>query len=191
MGLVPWRTRKWLLRGLAGMTVGVVAVVAWLTLREPAPIEGVCRRLSSGHDFAPVPGDVLDRAAATSEVRLRDLTEPSLDQLAAARAELVRQTATGDISWVDEFTACLVDYSRTGRAGNPDAEPPVAPIVARDHVAALLLFRDVESPVEPCFGPADACAGGRTYTLHCAMFTDADTGRILRLEGCWGFQDER
>ncbi|GEP34545.1 hypothetical protein NSZ01_23130 [Nocardioides szechwanensis] len=173
------------------MTVGVVTAVLWVTLRPPAPIEGVCRSLAEGNELAPVPGDVLERAAETSDVRLRGLSEPSLEQLAATRAELVRQTVTGDTSWIDEFTACLVDYSRTGRAGDPEAEPPVAPIIQRDHVAALLLYRPHQTRVDPCFGPAGACVDEPTYEIHCAMFTDAGTGRVLRLEGCWGFKRNR
>ncbi|SDO32185.1 hypothetical protein SAMN05192576_3837 [Nocardioides szechwanensis] len=188
---MPWRRRRWILRGVAVVTVGVVTAVLWVTLRPPAPIEGVCRSLAEGNELAPVPGDVLERAAETSDVRLRGLSEPSLEQLAATRAELVRQTVTGDTSWIDEFTACLVDYSRTGRAGDPEAEPPVAPIIQRDHVAALLLYRPHQTRVDPCFGPAGACVDEPTYEIHCAMFTDAGTGRVLRLEGCWGFKRNR
>jgi hypothetical protein len=188
---MPWRRRRWILWGVAVATVGVVTAVLWVTLRSPAPIEGVCRSLSEGNELAPVPGDVLDRAAETADIRLRDLSEPSLEQLAATRAELVRRTDTGDTGWVDEFTACLVDYSRTGRPADPEADPPVAPIIERDHVPALLLYEASQHPVDPCFGPAGACVDEPTYEIHCAMFTDAETGRVLRVEGCWGFREHR
>jgi len=36
----------------------------------PSPIDGVCRSLGPGHDFEPVPGDVLEKAAQTSDVAL-------------------------------------------------------------------------------------------------------------------------
>jgi hypothetical protein len=132
---------------------------------------------------------VLDQAAETSQVRLDDLTQPSVEQAEAARAELLRTALPGDTGWINDFTACRADYSRTGTAGDPDADPPVAPIIEREHVPALLLYRDQEQPVDPCFG-GDFCANRPTYLVHCAMFVDAATGRLLRVEGCWGFRSD-
>ncbi|MCW2843616.1 MAG: hypothetical protein JWN22_1532 [Nocardioides sp.] len=174
--------------------VGAATAATWTVLERdpPSVVDGVCRSLAEGHELAPVPGDVLSRAAETSDVRLRDLAEPSTAQMEASREELEREFVrySSDVRAIDGFIACLVDYSRNGRPGDPDADPPLAPVTARDHVAALLLYSEREQPVNPCFGPRGACGDQETYPIDCAMFTDATTGRTLRVGGCWGFRND-
>jgi hypothetical protein len=181
---MPWRSNRLVLFA-AVLFVGLASLAVWVKGEfYPEPIEGVCRSLAEGHDYAAVPGDVLEEAAETSDVRLRDLEEPSVEQLEAARAEMLSRRGMRDDT-VSAYSACLVDYSRTGRAADPEADPPVAAIIQRKNVPALLLYRESAAPVSPCFG-FDCGEDEPTYITHCALFADAATGRVLRLEGCWG-----
>lgn len=172
---------------LAAIFVAMCAAVAvWVKVTYyPSPVEGVCRSLDAEGSYAPVPGDVLEKAAETLEVRVADLAEPTTAQLAAAREELLQPFFVEE---VNSSVACLVDYSRTGSPGDPDADPPVAPIIERNHVPALLVYRESETRISPCFG--GGCGDEPTYTVHCAGFQDAKTGRTLRMSGCWGFRED-
>ena len=183
---MPWRLNRFALFA-AVLFVGLASVAVWVKLEYyPSPIEGVCRSLHPGHAFEPVPGDVLGKAAQTSDVRLRDLAQPTEEQLETTRAVMLLQAE--DPTQVARSIACLVDYSRSGRLGDPDANPPIALTIERSHVPALLVYRDAEMPVSPCFG-GPSCGDEPTYTIHCAGFNDATTGQVLRVEHCWGVRD--
>ena len=162
------------------------AVAVWVKVTYyPSPVEGVCRSLDANGNYAPVPGNVLTKAAETLEVRVSDLAEPTTAQLAATREALLQPFFVEE---VNNSVACLVDYSRTGSPGDPDADPPVAPTIERNHVLALLVYRENETPISPCFGVG--CENEPTYTIHCAGFQDAHTGRTLRVSGRWGFRED-
>ena len=183
---VPRRPSRFVLVTASIVLCLAAGAVAIKLAYYPSPIDGVCRSLGPEHDFEPVPGDVLQKAAQTLDVRLRDLEQPTVEQLEAIREATKRET--GGTTVARESVACLVDYSRSGNPGDPDADPPVKPTIERNHVPALLVYREVETAVDPCFNVG--CGDEPTYKIHCAGFNDAATGRLLRQTGCWGFREQ-
>ena len=170
---------------VAALVLAFASVAIWVKFTYyPSPIEGVCRSLAPSGDHAPVPGDVLDKSAETLDVRVSDLKEPTAEQLEATRAQMLEPSTVGE---VHRSVVCLVDYSRTGSPGDPEADPPVAPVIERDHIPALLVYRTREVRISPCFGVD--CGEEPTYNIYCVGFHEAATGRVLRTTGCWGHRD--
>lgn len=169
----------------AALVLVLASVAVWVRLAYyPSPIDGVCRSLNPSGDYVSVPGDVLEKSAETLDVQVSNLTEPTDEQLEATRAELLQPSVVAE---VNSSVACLVDYSRTGSPGDPAADPPVAPTIERNGLPALLVYQEAETPIGGC---ASQCSEEPTYTVHCAGFQDAATGRTLRLSGCWGFRND-
>ncbi|MBB6628835.1 hypothetical protein H5V45_16020 [Nocardioides sp. KIGAM211] len=173
----------------AASSLGLALVAAYCGLTQspagPVPYDGVCRSLLDPARSVSVPDDVMIRSAAASEVRLSELSTPTTRQLTTTRTVLDKASRDEiGVGLEQDYTACLVSYSRTGRATDPHHRPPIAAIIARDNVPALLLYHAYEALDQHCFG-GPCPPGGSTHPVGCAFFVAAETGALLRVESCW------